>query len=196
MNSRYFEVCLSNDKYANVSDRVELPYDDLLVFEQFVDWLYTSQYDVSNFDNSLKDYQFATERLAEAYANAIMDAIRAFSKEYRQYVTLQGIANIYGNGLGFTQLATFARRSYIENFVGECQSRHEDTCMCKLVALLEEITKNKDQFEDDSMMKVVYFDLADELWSFGKNRWAALDTLSGCQFHNHTDGEICAAAVK
>lgn len=187
--SKYFQACLNNPQYAEAaSGVVDLPEEQPGVVERFIEWLYTQRYDGADLPQLDFDYKFATTRLADTYANAIMDATRTYYRTKNIYAALPRVLSTYEMGLSGTEMGSFVRKSYAWGLA------------VAGVSVLEKEGKNtleaKKQFEGKPSVPEAFFDLIQEMISYNKQSWKNPSSGSGCQFHIHHDGGTCPAAAQ
>lgn len=184
--SQYFQTCLNDPKFIETSSsRVELSEDDPKTVERFIEWLYTGKYEVNKRKQYLKDYKFATVRLADAYANTIIDTVRAYDKEERFHQNLKLILDIYREGLGTTYLSEYARKSYVCAFMKDG----------KELALGKELQEAREYAREVPAVVDVFFDLMETMCQYRRVDWDYPDAWTGCVFHiHHREDSECQAA--
>ena len=179
--SGYFRGALSG-QFADATDGVvDLPTEDVKVFESFVGWLYTRQLsNATGSDNSLHDlfelWMLANRREVPMLMNATIDAIRDQWFTHSSTPSAE-LHNLYAN----TTEKSGLRRLVVD-----------------LIAHLSDPSKAMtSERQDESWPEQAVWDVLRVVWTLqhaGRRAMSRYDVIAMdmCQYHCHEKGVRCA----
>ncbi|KAK4896983.1 hypothetical protein LTR27_005230 [Elasticomyces elasticus] len=176
--SGYFEAAMKNTFREGQEGVIKLPTEEVVVFEQFVRWLYTRKLPESpvSVDTSrwLCDlWLFADRRECPLLANEALDAVRDETIRAWRLPTLQ-LTNVYDNT---------AEGAGLRRFV---------------IFLISQIggSSNLDEAYRSNWPREALWDLAKCLWKLKEDKASNMSKenlakLSTCAYHTHESGVEC-----
>ena len=171
--SRFFKACFTSGFAETTSSTVELPEDSTNDVEMFIEWLYHGAFQVgllsSKEPNTASAYAFATKIGADAYCNAIIDALLKHLKENKRGITILGLRQHYEAGCRDTPMGRFVLKSAVHYTMTLGQG--------------DGLTATLANVKDPSTPRETLADMLSGIMEFRSKPWTDPNTWPASEFH-------------